>query len=323
MIVVQTPLRISFLGGGTDFEGFYSKEEGAVLSTAINLSVYIIVKRRFDGRIYVNYSRKEIVDNIDELEHELVREAMRLTGVRGGIEITTLADVTSEGSGLGSSSSFTVGMLHALYAYKGELPTAERLAREACQIEIDILGRPIGKQDQYIAAYGGMRFIKFNGCIDVQRLELDGDLKQRLNRNLLLLYTGKTRKSASVLESQRSNIESRRAELREMKKLAYEAAGCLTQGKVDNFGEIMHCGWEFKKRLTDAVSNTDIDDMYTRARKAGAIGGKICGAGGGGFLLLYCRPESQEQVRQALPDLQEYNFRLKEDGSKVIFDYQG
>ena len=156
MIVVQTPLRISFCGGGTDFEEFYSKEEGAVLSSAINLSVYIIIKERFDNKVYVNYSRKEIVDNIDNLEHDLVREAMRLTGVKSGVEITTLADVTSEGSGLGSSSSFTVGMLHALYAYKGELPTSEKLAAEACKIEIDTLKHPIGKQDQYIAAFGGL-----------------------------------------------------------------------------------------------------------------------------------------------------------------------
>jgi D-glycero-alpha-D-manno-heptose-7-phosphate kinase len=323
MIVVQTPLRVSFLGGGTDFEDFYCKEEGAVLSTAINLSVYIIVKERYDGYIYINYSRKEIVDSIDKLEHELAREALRLTGVKGGIEITTLADVTSEGSGLGSSSSFTVGMLHALYAYKGELPTAERLADEACQIEINKLARPIGKQDQYIAAYGNLRFIRFNGSISAERVELPRDVKQRLNRNLMLFYTGKSRKSATVLGSQKNNIESRRGELAEMRKLAYEAKDCLCRGDLDDFGEILHRGWEFKKRLTDKVSNVDIDEMYSRAREAGAIGGKICGAGGGGFLLLYCRPEKQEDVRRTLSYLTEYTFSLKEDGSKVIFNYQG
>jgi len=323
MIIVQTPLRISFLGGGTDFEEFYSKQEGAVLSTAINLSVYIIVKERFDDFIYINYSKKEIVDNVDKLEHELAREALRLTGVQGGIEITTLADVTSEGSGLGSSSSFTVGMLHALYAYKGELPTAERLADEACKIEISILGRPIGKQDQYIAAYGNMRFITFNGRIDVERIELPRELKQRLNRNLMLFYTGKTRKSATVLESQKNNIESRREELGEMRRLAYEARDTLLHGSLDSFGEILHYGWEYKKKLTDKVSNSDIDEMYSLARQAGAIGGKICGAGGGGFLLLYCRPERQEDVRRALSNLREYSFNLQEDGSKVVFNYRG
>ncbi len=323
MIIVQTPLRISFLGGGTDFEEFYSREEGAVLSSAINLSVYIVVKERFDDFIYVNYSKKEIVDSFDKLEHELAREALRLTGVKGGIEITTLADVTSEGSGLGSSSSITVGLLHALYAYRGELPTAEQLADEACKIEIGILNRPIGRQDQYIAAYGNMRFITFNGRISVERVDVPREIKQRLNRNLMLFYTGKTRKSATVLESQKNNIESRRKELGEMRRLAYEARDTLLHGSLDGFGELLHCGWEYKKKLTDRVSNSDIDGMYSVARQAGAIGGKICGAGGGGFLLLYCRPEKQEDVRRAMGNLREYSFNLQEDGSKVIFNYQG
>lgn len=324
MIVVQTPLRISFLGGGTDFEDFYSKEEGAVLSTAINLSVYIIIKERYDDWIYINYSKKEIVDKVDKLEHELVREAMRLTGVDRGVEITTLADITSEGSGLGSSSSFTVGMLHALYAYKGELPTAKTLADEACKIEIDILGKPIGKQDQYIAAYGNLRFIKFhNSTISVEKVELAKEIRNRLNRNLMLFYTGISRKSATVLESQKNNIEARKSELIQMRKLAYEALDCLLKGELDDFGEILHRGWEYKKKLTDNVSSGEIDNFYSSARQAGAIGGKICGAGGGGFLLIYCRPEKQEDVRSALSKLKEYNFRLKEDGSKVIFNYRG
>jgi len=321
MIVVQTPLRISFLGGGTDFEDYYAKEGGAVLSTGINLSVYIIVKKRYYDFIYINYSKKEIVETVNRIEHELAREAMRMTGIEGGIEITTLADVTSEGSGLGSSSSFTVGLLHALYAYKGELPTAQLLAEQACNIEIDILHRPIGKQDQYIAAYGNLRFIKFlDSTICVEKVQIDKETKQRLNRNLLLFYTGRSRKSDTVLESQKNNIEARRNELSEMKRLAFEARDCLQNGALDDFGEILHQGWEYKKKLTDIVSTTEIDNYYTLARQAGAIGGKICGAGGGGFLLLYCRPEKQEEVRRSLSLLREYSFNLKEDGSKVIFN---
>jgi len=323
MIVVQTPLRISFLGGGTDFEDYYAREGGAVLSTAINLSVYIIVKERYDDFIYINYSRKEIVESVSKLDHDLAREAMRLVGIDRGVEITTLADVTSEGSGLGSSSSFTVGMLHALYAYKGELPTARDLSEQACRIEIDILKRPVGKQDQYIAAHGGLRFITFNDTIDIQRVELPKETKQRLNRNLMLFYTGKSRKSSTVLESQKNGIDTHLAELAEMKKMAYEARDCLQQGALDDFGEILHRGWEFKKRLTDRVSSSEIDTFYSLARRAGAIGGKICGAGGGGFLLVYCRPENQEYVRRALGCLREYTFRLQEDGSKVVFNYQG
>lgn len=323
MIVVQTPLRISFLGGGTDFEDYYSREGGAVLSTAISLSVYIIVKERYDDLIYINYSRKEIVESVSKLDHELAREAMRLVGIDHGVEITTLADVTSEGSGLGSSSSFTVGMLHALYAYKGELPTARDLADQACHIEIDILKKPIGKQDQYIAAHGGLRFITFNDSINVERVDLPKETKLRLNRNLMLFYTGRTRKSAAVLESQKSGIGAHRPELAEMKRLAHEARDCLQRGALDDFGEMLHHGWEYKKRLTDKVSTGEIDDLYGLARGAGAIGGKICGAGGGGFLLVYCRPEKQENVRRALGSLREYAFHLKEDGSKVIFNYQG
>lgn len=324
MIVVQTPLRISFLGGGTDFEDYYAKEGGAVLSTGINLSVYIIVKKRYDDFIYINYSKKEIVESVNRIEHELAREAMRMTGIESGVEITTLADVTSEGSGLGSSSSFTVGLLHALYAYKGELPTAQLLAEQACNIEIDILHRPIGKQDQYIAAYGNMRFIEFHdSTICLEKVQIDKETKQRLNRNLLLFYTGRSRKSDTILESQKNNIEARRNELSEMKKLAFEARDCLLKGALDDFGEILHQGWEYKKQLTDNVSTTEIDNYYALARQAGAIGGKICGAGGGGFLLLYCRPEKQEEVRRSLNLLREYSFNLKEDGSKVIFNYQG
>jgi D-glycero-alpha-D-manno-heptose-7-phosphate kinase len=324
MIVVQTPLRISFLGGGTDLKDYYAKEGGAVLSTAISLCVYIIVKKRFDDKIYVNYSKKEIVDNVDSLEHELVREAMHLTGVRSGIEITTLADITSEGTGLGSSSSFTVGMLHALYAYQGELPTAEKLADEACRIEIDVLQHPIGKQDQYIAAYGNMRFIKFEkSSVSVEKVELPSEIKQRLNRNLMLFFTGKHRRSSTILESQKENINQRLTELTAMKQLAYEARECLQKGELDNFGEILHRGWEYKKTLTEKVSNSDIDRDYALARQAGAIGGKLCGAGGGGFLLIYCRPEKQEEVRYSLKHLTEYTFNFQQDGSKVIFNYQG
>ncbi len=323
MIVIQTPLRISFSGGGTDFEEFYLNGEGAVLSSAINLSVYTIIKERYDDLIYINYSKKEIVNSVDKIEHDLVREAMLMTGINKGVEITTLSDVTSEGSGLGSSSSFTVGLLHALYTYKGELPTAERLASEACKIEIDILKHPIGKQDQYIAAYGNIRFITFNKVIEVNKVEIPVEVKQLFNRNLMLFHTGVTRKSGTVLESQLNNIKKRRTELNKMKQLAYEARDCLLHGKLDDFGEILHRGWEYKKNLTDKVSNTVIDELYSRGRNAGAIGGKICGAGGGGFLLFYCRPEKQENVRSALNNLTEYMFSLKEDGSKVIFNYRG
>lgn len=324
MIVVETPLRLSFLGGGTDFDDFYLAHGGAVLSTTINKCVYVIVTERFDDMIYVNYSQKEIVASVDELEHELVREAMRMTGVDKGIEITTLADIPSEGSGLGSSSAITVGLLQALYTYQGQIVSATTLAEQACRIEIDILGKPIGRQDQYISALGNMQFITFgNDGIEVVKLELSPEDKRRLNDALLLFYTGITRKSSEILSEQKANINERVAILSRMKRLAFEARETLLQGAFDEFGDIMHRGWELKKRLASRISNSEIDGIYQAARKAGAIGGKLAGAGGGGFLLLYCPNGKQEEIRRALKGLRELPFRFQPDGSKVIFNYRG
>lgn len=324
MIVVETPLRISFLGGGTDFEDFYTTNGGgAVVSTAINKCTFVIVKERFDDMIYVNYSKKEIVDKVDNLEHELVREAMRMTGLEKGVEITTLSDIPSEGTGLGSSSSITVGLLHALYAYQGKSITAEDLARQTCQIEIDILRKPIGKQDQYISAYGNMRFITFNnGAVNVEKLELPQEAKRKFNENLLLYYTGITRQASQILTEQKANIKGRLQILREMVRLAFESKDALISGAFDEFGELLHHGWKLKKQLASNVTNSEIDDMYQVARKAGAIGGKIAGAGGGGFLLLYCPPERRDSVRASLRGLRELPFQFQDDGSKVIFNYR-
>jgi len=323
MIIVQVPLRVSFLGGGTDFEDFYSCYGGAVLSTAIDKCVFVIVKERFDDMIYVNYSKKEIVDRFDKLEHELVREAMRITGVTKGIEITTLADIPAEGTGLGSSSSITVGLLQALYAYRGEIVTAKPLAEEACHIEIDILKKPIGRQDQYIASYGNVRFITFNKSgIEVGKIELSPEDKKRLNDNLLLFYTGVTRKSSEILSEQKANISSRVEVLCEMQKLAYEARDAILEGEFGTFGEILHKGWELKKKMASKVTNLTIDDIYETACRAGAVGGKVTGAGGGGFILFYCPKDKQDDVTRVLEGLRQLPFRFQQDGSKVIFNYR-
>lgn len=322
MIVVQTPLRVSFLGGGTDFEDFYSNYGGAVLSTAIDKCVFVIVKERFDDAVYVNYSKKEIVDDFAQLEHDLVREAMRTSGVTRGIEVTTLADIPTEGTGLGSSSSVTVGLLQALTAHKGELMTSETLAKEACHVEIDVLKRPIGKQDQYIAAYGNLRLITFSkDGIEVEKVELSPQNRKRLNDSLLLFYTGMTRKSSTILSEQKANINGRLEILNEMKRLTYEARDAIIEGAFNEFGEILHRSWELKKKLASKISNPELDEMYAAARKAGAIGGKITGAGGGGFLLLYCPNGSQDEVRRTIK-LRELHFRFERDGSKVIFNYR-
>ena len=323
MLIVQTPLRISFLGGGTDFEDFYAGHGGAVLSAAIDKYVFVLVKERFDDLIYVNYSKKEIVDSVDRLEHDLVREAMRLTGVTSGVEVTTLADVPSEGTGLGSSSSITVGLLQALHRYCGESKTAEALAREACHIEIDLLGKPIGRQDQYVAAYGNMRFFQFNSHgVQIEDVNLAPEEKRRLNEHLILFYTGRTRKNDSILTEQKANIGDKLAILSELAKLAVDGRRALVEGAFDEFGEMLHRGWELKKQLASGITSPATEETYQAALSAGAVGGKITGAGGGGFLLLYCPPERREDVRRALSGLRELPFHFEHDGSKVIFNYR-
>jgi len=322
MIITQTPLRISFAGGGTDFPGFFTKETGRVLSTALDKYLFVIVKERFDNKIYVNYSQKEIVDHVDDLQHELVRETMRKTGVLDGVEITTLADIPSEGSGLGSSSSITVGLLNALYAYRGDQVPAEQLAREACEIEIDVLKKPIGVQDQYIAAYGGLRLFTFakDGAVKAERVEMTDTLRRRFSNNLMLFFTNRTRRSAEILEEQKAGIEDKNAVLCQMRDQALEAKAFLENGRVDAMGALLDRGWQLKKSLASRISDDELDGMYNRAREAGALGGKVSGAGGGGFLLLYCPPDRQEAVAQALSDYREMPFALERDGSKVIFN---
>lgn len=324
MIVVQTPLRISFLGGGTDFADFYRQEEGCVVSTAIDKYIHVIIKKRFDDKIRVGYTRTELVDRLDDLQHELVRESLRLVGVTKQVELSTMGDIPAEGSGLGSSSTVTVGCLHAMYTYQGRLVDAETLARQACAIEIETLGKPIGKQDQYIAAYGGLAFIRFktDGSVAVEPLNLPGDLRRALNERLLLFYTGITRQASTILEEQVANIGDRLAALRGLKALAIEARRHLEQGRLDALGTTMDEGWALKRQLASRISNSAIDEMYEAARRAGALGGKITGAGGGGFLLLYCPPKYQDAVRYALRHLRELPFGLESSGSKVILNAQ-
>jgi D-glycero-alpha-D-manno-heptose-7-phosphate kinase len=324
VIISRTPLRISFAGGGSDLPAFYRYEPGAVTSTAIDKYIYITVNKKFDHKIRASYSVTEIVDSVDELKHELIREALRLVGLDGGIEITSISDIPSQGTGLGSSSTYTVGLLNALYAYKGQLAGAERLAREACQIEIDICGKPIGKQDQYISAYGGLQHIRFNPdeSVFVDPVICQPDTKEELNRRLLLLYTGLTRSTDDILTEQNHNTQNdrnKRQALRTMVKLARELRDALAANDLGAFGEILHEGWEKKKGMASGITNSRIDEWYQRARQHGAAGGKITGAGGGGFLLLYAPPEHHKDIVRALPMLQPVQFRFEPQGSKTIY----
>lgn len=323
MIIVQTPLRVSLFGGGTDFPDYFRAEGGCVLSTAINKYIFVIIKRRFDQQLRVGYTRTELVSRLDDLQHELIREALRMTGIYQGVEVATMGDIPSRGSGLGSSSTVTVGALHAMYAYKGELVSAEKLAQAACTIELDILGKPIGVQDQYIAAYGGLRFFEFkpDGSVASQSLDLSDTTRRTLSQNLLLFFTGVTRPSSEILHEQKSNISQRLPLLRHMKNLADQARRELLAGHIDAIGALLDEAWQYKKQLASRVSNTLIDELYTTARQAGASGGKITGAGGGGFLLLCCPLERQAAVRARLAGLQELPFALEPDGSKPIFNY--
>jgi D-glycero-alpha-D-manno-heptose-7-phosphate kinase len=313
---------VSFFGGGTDLPAFYTRESGCVLSTAIDKRVYVIVTGRFDDLIYVNYSRKEIVTAVGDVEHGLVREAMKITGVTSGVEITTLADVPSEGSGLGSSSSITVALLLGLSAYQFDPMSATRLAEEACRIEIDRLGKPIGKQDQYIAAFGGIRQIAFHPDqrVTVERVDLTESVRVRLSQRLMLFYTGRTRSADRILQEQAQRVGDSIDVLREMKAQAIRGLDVLHSGDLDRFGALLHEAWTLKRELGNGITDRGIDAMYDAARAAGALGGKITGAGGGGFLLLYVPPAAQDAIRDALRGYREVPIGLERDGAKVILN---
>jgi D-glycero-alpha-D-manno-heptose-7-phosphate kinase len=324
VIIVQTPLRISFFGGGTDFPSFFMEEGGCVLSSAIDKYIFVSVKERFDSKLRVGYTQTEMVDSVDEIQHELIREALRMTGIRSSIEVTTMGDIPSEGSGLGSSSTVTVGALHALYTYLGEIVSAEKLARDACNIEMGVLKKPIGIQDQYIAAYGNLRYFEFmpDGQVTAEKVSLDTETRRGFNDRFLLFFTGVSRRADNILREQKENIKDRIVILREIKQMVHEARTVLATGDFDAFGLLMHESWRLKKSLAGSITNGAIDDLYELARRSGAIGGKITGAGGGGFLLLYVPYEKQLSVRKALCGLQELPFRLESDGTKVIFNYR-
>lgn len=321
MIISRTPFRISFSGGGTDLKEFYKHEPGAVTSTTIDKYMYITVNKRFDHTIRISYSHTEIVNSIDEIKHPIVRETLKLVDLTDSLEITSIADIPA-GTGVGSSSSFTVGLLHALYAYKGQHVTAKRLADEACKIEIDILGEPVGKQDQYAAAYGGLQHIQFNPdeSVYVDPVICTKETKKMLSNNLLLFYTGITRKSSKILKKQKNDTKAKLNYLRAIRDLSYRIRDILIRGtSLDELGEVLHQNWLLKKQLVDSISNDKIDEHYRKARDAGALGGKILGAGGGGFLLLYCEEQCQKKVREILSELKEVPFDLEPQGSKIIY----
>ncbi len=324
MIGTQTPFRISFAGGGSDLPEFYTRtggEPGCVLSTTINKYMYILVHPHFEHKILLKYSKTELVDTISEVQHPLIRECLRKFNV-SGIDINSIADIPA-GTGLASSSCFTVGLLHALYAYTNKYPSKEKLASEACEIEIDILREPIGKQDQYAAAYGGLNFITFfpNGSVGVEPIRLQREKFEELQDSLCLFYLGNNRKAGEILKHQRDRMlaEGKTLEsLRRMCGLARNLRDSLQRQNLDDFGAILHEGWVLKQSLSDKISSGEIDQHYKTGIENGATGGKLLGAGGSGFLLFFCKPENQPKLAAAL-GLRQLKFRFDTFGSKVFY----
>lgn len=326
MVISKTPLRMSFFGGGTDFRGYYEHCEcgyGTVLSTAIDMYVYIMACKRFDDKIRVCYTKNEFVDTVEQVEHNIVREAMKIVGVEKGIDIVYSADIplSSAGVGLASSSALAVGVLNALYAYKGIHASAELLAQKACEIEIERLGNPIGKQDQYAVAYGGLRQYRFyaNEQVSSEVMLMRGKKFRELKDALMLFYTGITRVSSEILKEQEEHIVNKMVVLDEMVGLTEYAIAQLKENQYDEWGEMLDKGWELKKQMANRITNPVIEEMYQNAKIAGAVGGKILGAGGGGFLLLYVPPERKQAVRSVLGEYKEVAFEFEPEGSKIIF----
>lgn len=324
LVVTQTPLRVSFGGGGTDLPAYYEVDGGAVFSTTIDKYVYVTVKRHgpvFDEKIRLNYSVSESVAEVDAIRNDIARECIKFLEIEPPIYISVVSDLP-DSSGLGGSSSFAVGLLNALHTFRGERVTAAQLADEASRIEIEVLGQPIGKQDQYAAAVGGLNLLNFRPAGDVTVEPVTGGTfaVQGLFDRLLMMWTGHQRKSSSVLFEQRSRTPDHRAYLDRMRDQAYELQSLMREPSPDfgRFGRALDSGWEMKRQLASTVSNPTIDEWYGRGISAGAFGGKLCGAGGGGFLLFLAEPERHPKILDALDDLTSVPIRYEAHGSRVL-----
>lgn len=324
MIISRTPFRISFVGGGTDIRAFYKTEPGKVISLAIDKYIYVVVKRQIgivEYKYRINWSKVEFRNNVEEIEHPIVREALKLLEIDFPVEITTFADIPAN-TGLGSSSAFTVGLLHALYALNGQMVSKYELADRAARIEVDILGRNMGKQDHFASAYGGLNVFTFNQneTVNVEPVFYSNAVREELEKNLLLFYTKLKRDASEVLTEQVSKTESKRAVLREMSNLVDPLRLALSvDGELDQVGQILHRGWELKKLITSSISSKQIDRYYQIAITAGSLGGKLLGAGGGGFLLTYTPKDRQKKLMNDLQDL--YSMRIKFDveGTRISY----
>jgi D-glycero-alpha-D-manno-heptose-7-phosphate kinase len=328
MIVSRAPVRFSLGGGGTDLPSYSREHGGFLVAAAIDKYVFVNANRRFYESIRLAYSKTEIVDSVEQIEHRIFREALRFTQITKSIELVSVADVPSN-SGLGSSSSFTVALLNALHTYKREFVSSEQLAEEACRIEIDILKEPIGKQDQYIAAYGGITAFTFekDGAVTAERVPAREDVLDELETNLLIFYSGVERSASVVLADQGKTIQANKddavARMHRIKELGYETRRLLLAGDVDRYGELLHEHWTNKRKLAAKMTDSVIDEHYDAARKAGAIGGKLMGAGGGGFFMFYVRPADRRRVYEAMiaRKLTPLRFHFDHDGAKIVGNF--
>ncbi len=325
MIITKTPFRVSFVGGGSDLKEFYQHFPGAVLSTTIDKFVYISSHYFFDeDKVRVKYSHTETVSDVNELKHPIVKEILKKFKVKGALEVSSNADIPAS-TGLGSSSSFTVGMLHTLYREFRMPVSKQQLAEEACDIEIDTLKEPIGKQDQYAAAFGGLNVIRFNPpgmAVMVEPLQLEDEVFKTLENNLFMFYIGDQRKASSILAEQKENVQSKKKSdiLKKMVDLVWKARDVLSRGDLNTFGEILHKNWVLKQELASKITNPKIDNLYYRAIASGAVGGKLLGAGGGGFLLFYCDKKNHKKLESEMSFLRRLEFKFEKEGSKLIYE---
>lgn len=321
MIITRTPFRVSFAGGGSDISDFYKKYGGCVLSTSINRYCYISVHPYFDERYtLLKYSKNELVEDLSQIKHRIFKCVLNDAKLHG-VEITSTADVPG-GTGLGSSSTFTVGLLNAVSCYQGKYLSKGKLAERACQVEIEKLGSPIGKQDQFAAAFGGLNFIRFHadGEVSVAPIVMKPETYRELQKNLVMFYTGEVRSANAILSEQKKNIsaEDKASNLRKMCRLAEDMKAALESNDLSGFGDLLNEGWKLKRELASGISNPIIDEAYETAMANGALGGKLLGAGGGGFLLFYCPPDQQERLRVAL-NMRPFPFSFEKDGTSVVY----
>ena len=321
MIISRTPGRVSFCGGGTDIDSFSMSESegGRVVSLTLDRYIHVTVNRRFDERVRLSYSKMELVDDFEEIEHELAREAMRMTGVTSGVEITTIADIPSRGTGLGSSSAVTVGLLNALHAYAGREVSAEQLASEACEIEIDILGQPIGRQDQYAAAYGGINSIRFGKeGVSVDRINASNEAIARISEEFTLVFTGMSRNASEVLSETPEDENDKLTRLRIIREHADKAHDLMANGEISGLGSLIGEAWNAKRGISAGVTGDELDALHERIMEMGATGAKLLGAGGGGFFLAH----GDISLRQNLTNLGLENriipLGIDFDGSTII-----